>query len=76
MLACTKCGKAKNIINYSRHKKGSSGAGGTWALRAPIHSRAQKPNLHSYKNKRYCTKCLRTVKPKYIKPVEVPSAQA
>ena len=71
MFACTSCGKAKNIINYSRHKKGSSGAGGTWALRAPIHSRAQMPNLHSYKGKRYCTKCLRAVKPAYIKPEPV-----
>ena len=46
----------------SRHKKGSSGAGGTWALRAPIHSRIQKANLHVYMGKKYCTKCLRTVK--------------
>lgn len=62
MLVCTRCGKGKVISSYSRHKKGSSGAGGVWALRAPIHKRAQMPNLHSYKNKRYCTKCLRVVK--------------
>ncbi len=49
MLICTRCGKGKNILAYSRHKKGSSGAGGVWALRAPIHQRTQKPNLHVYK---------------------------
>lgn len=62
MLACIKCGKSKNISAFSRHKKGSSGAGGTWALRAPIHKRVQKPNLHIYKGQKYCTKCLRLVK--------------
>ncbi|MBI4035799.1 hypothetical protein HY383_02535 [Candidatus Daviesbacteria bacterium] len=62
MLACSRCGKGKNIVNYSRHKKGSSGAGGTWALRAPIHKRVQKPNLHIFKGGKYCTKCLRIVK--------------
>lgn len=66
MLACIQCGKGKNIISFSRHKKGSSGAGGTWALRAPIHSRLQKPNLHLYKGNKYCTKCLRAVKPKFV----------
>lgn len=54
--------KSKNIVSFSRHKKGSSGAGGTWALRAPIHKREQKPNLHLFKGQKYCTKCLRTVK--------------
>ena len=63
MLVCSKCGKGKNIIAFSRHKKGSSGAGGVWALRAPIHKRIQKPNLHVFKGKKYCTKCLRMVKP-------------
>lgn len=62
MLACTRCGKGKNIQAYSRHKKGSSGAGGTWALRATIHQRIQKPNLHVFKGNKYCTKCLRSVK--------------
>lgn len=62
MLACLRCGKGKNKLSYSRHKKGSSGAGGTWALRAPIHQRTQKPNLHTYLGKKYCTKCLRIVK--------------
>ena len=69
MLACTTCGKAKNKLSYSRHKKGSSGAGGTWALRAPIHTRTQKPNLHVYKSQKYCTKCLRLIKVKYQKPI-------
>lgn len=62
MLACSRCGKGKNIVAFSRHKKGSSGAGGTWALRAPIHKRTQKPNLHLFKGAKYCTKCLRIVK--------------
>lgn len=62
MSKCFKCGKGKTIVSFSRHKKGSSGAGGTWALRAPISKRVQKPNLHIFKGKSYCTKCLRIVK--------------
>lgn len=62
MLICSRCGKGKNKLSYSRHKKGSSGAGGVWALRAPIHKRVQKPNLHKFAGKKYCTKCLRVVK--------------
>ncbi|OGE33952.1 hypothetical protein A3J19_00720 [Candidatus Daviesbacteria bacterium RIFCSPLOWO2_02_FULL_41_8] len=62
MLACISCGKSKNTVNFSRHKKGSSGAGGNWALRAPISKRYQRPNLHMFKGKKYCTKCLRTLK--------------
>ena len=69
MLACLRCNKGKNIQSFSRHKKGSSGAGGTWALRAPIHSRIQKPNLHVYKGEKYCTKCLRIVKVAYVKVI-------
>lgn len=70
MLICTLCGKGKNKISFSRHKKGSSGAGGTWALRAPIHKKFQRPNLHAYKGGKYCTKCLRVVKVPYQKPIE------
>lgn len=66
MLACIRCGKGKNIVSFSRHKKGSSGAGGVWALRAPIHKRTQKPNLHIFKGEKYCTKCLRFVKKKLL----------
>ncbi len=62
MSKCAKCGKGKTIVNFSRHKKGSSGASGTWALRAPISKKVQKPNLHNFKGKAYCTKCLRIVK--------------
>ena len=69
MLACLKCGKSKNKVAYSRHKKGSSGAGGTWALRAPVHKRVQKPNLHVFKGEKYCTKCLRIVKKAFTRPV-------
>lgn len=61
MLACNLCQKGTRTISYSRHKKGSSGAG-AWALRAPIHKRVQKPNLHAFKGLKLCTKCLRTVK--------------
>lgn len=66
MLVCLRCGKGKNSISYSRHKKGSSGAGGNWALRAPIHKRIQYANLHVYKNEKYCTKCLRVVKVSFV----------
>ena len=78
MLACVSCGKGKKISAYSRHKKGSSGAGGTWALRAPIHQRTQKPNLHLYKGQKYCTKCLRKIKIKYVAPkvIDQPQMQA
>lgn len=70
MLICSRCGKGKNIVAFSRHKKGSSGAGGTWALRAPIHQRTQKPNLHVFGGNKYCTKCLRVVKKPFAMPVE------
>ena len=76
MLVCSKCGKGKNKLSYSRHKKGSSGAGGTWALRAPIHQRTQYANLHVYKGSKYCTKCLRMVKKPWVKPVESLQPQA
>jgi|GEM_PF-2350499 len=62
MLVCSRCGKGKNKVSFSRHKKGSSGAGGVWALRAPIHKKFQRPNLHVYKGAKYCTKCLRVIK--------------
>lgn len=62
MLVCQLCQKGVRKVAYSRHKKGSSGAGGTWALRAQIHKRVQKPNLHTYQGVKLCTKCLRLVK--------------
>lgn len=62
MLVCSICAKGVRKQNYSRHKKGSSGGGGTWALRAPIHSKTQRPNLHTFKGRKYCTKCLRVVR--------------
>lgn len=74
MLACLNCGKSKSTQAFSRHKKGSSGAGGTWALRAPIHSRVQKPNLHVFKGEKYCTKCLRITKASF-KPRVIPQPQ-
>lgn len=67
MLICNRCGKGKNVQAFSRHKKGSSGGGGVWSLRAPISRKVQKPNLHVFKGKKYCTKCLRIVKAS-IKP--------
>lgn len=69
MLICDLCGKGINKLAYSRHKKGSSGAS-EWPLRAPIHKRTQYPNLHSYKGKKFCTKCLRIIKEK-LKEVPV-----
>ena len=68
MMICASCGKGKTVVSFSRHKKGSSGASGTWALRAPIHKRIQSANLHMYKGEKYCTKCLRIVKKPYVKP--------
>ncbi len=62
MAICVNCGKHPNRIAWSRHQKGSSGASGTWALKAQITKRTQKPNLHTFKSKSYCTKCLRLVK--------------
>lgn len=62
MLICQICQKGVKTIAFSRHKKGSSGAGGVWALRAPITKRLQRPNLHVYKGMKLCTKCLRAVK--------------
>ncbi len=73
MTICLRCGKGKNTLSFSRHKKGSSGAGGTWALRAPIHKRVQKPNLHVFQGNKYCTKCLRIIKSARVsKPVTPP----
>lgn len=76
MSVCSRCGKGKNIVSFSRHKKGSSGAGGVWALRAPIHKRVQKPNLHIYMGQKYCTKCLRVVKPVFVPKDEKPQEPA
>lgn len=72
MLVCTRCHKGINRVAFSRHKKGSSGAGGVWALRAPIHKRVQKPNLHAYKGEKYCTKCLRVVKVSFKQKAQNP----
>lgn len=62
MAICAICTKHSHKTSWSRHKKGSSGASGTWALRAQISKRTQRPNLHSFKGNKYCTKCLRLVK--------------
>lgn len=65
MTKCLMCGKGRNKVAYSRHRKGH-GIGGVWALRAQIHMRTQKPNLHVYMGQKYCTKCLRVVKPAFV----------
>ena len=62
MLSCDICQKGMKKIAFSRHKKGSSGAGGTWKLRAQITKREQRPNLHTYHGVKLCTKCLRMAK--------------
>lgn len=59
---------------FSRHKKGSSGAGGTWKLRAQITKKVQRPNLHTYRGMKLCTKCLRTVKAVEVKASKVTPA--
>lgn len=77
MLACQLCKKGIHTIAFSRHKKGSSGAGGNWALRAPITKKIQRPNLHPFQGMKFCTKCLRAVKKATTnKSVEAPQAQA
>lgn len=56
--------------SWSRHKKGSSGHGGAWNLKAPISKKSQNPNLHVFKGKKYCTKCLRIAKTKFRAKLE------
>lgn len=75
MLTCQLCQKGVRKIAYSRHKKGSSGAGGTWALRAPITKKTQRPNLHSFQGMKFCTKCLRVVK-KQTQPKKLAEASS
>ena len=78
MLACTTCGKKTVIRSWSRHQKGSSGAS-EWPLRAQISKKPQHPNLHVFKGKRYCTKCLRNAKESFradILKKQAPAAQA
>jgi ribosomal protein L28 len=62
MAVCLMCDKKPVRTVWSRHKKGSSGHGGAWNLKAPISKKTQFPNLHTYKGDKYCTKCLRLVK--------------
>jgi len=67
MAVCLLCNKKTHKTSWSRHQKGSSGAS-EWPLRAQIHKRIQKPNLHTYKGSKFCTKCLRLVKPTWVAP--------
>jgi ribosomal protein L28 len=62
MAVCILCDKKPVRTVWSRHKKGSSGHGGDWNLKAPISKKTQHPNLHVFKGAKYCTKCLRLVK--------------
>ncbi|MBI2595415.1 hypothetical protein HYW46_01625 [Candidatus Daviesbacteria bacterium] len=78
MIICARCRKSAVKTAWSRHKKGSSGAS-EWPLRAQITKRLNKPNLHVFKNNKYCTKCLRIVKMDFNKkflPKEIPQAAA
>jgi len=65
MAVCALCSKGSTIRSWSRHQKGSSGAS-EWPLRAQIHKNVQKPNLHAFKGNKFCTKCLRIVKPVWV----------
>lgn len=65
MAICLSCGKKSVQRSWSRHKKGSSGAT-VWPLRAQITKKTQHPNLHTFKGKKYCTKCLRMVKSAFV----------
>lgn len=73
MVMCSSCGKKPNQISYSRHQKGSSGAT-EWPLRAQISKHTQTPNLHVFKSKKYCTKCLRIAKAEWMKAFSKPEA--
>jgi len=73
MLVCANCNKHSHKIAYSRHKKGSSGHGGEWNLKAPIHKKTQRPNLHTFKSKKYCTQCLRIVKKDFMIAMSKPA---
>lgn len=68
MLICVSCNKKPRQISWSRHQKGSSGAS-EWPLRAQVSKRTQRPNLHTFGGKKYCTKCLRIVKTDFRKAV-------
>lgn len=84
MMVCANCGKHANRISWSRHQKGSSGAS-EWPLRAQITKRTQKPNLHTFKGVKFCTKCVRLAKDVYkaaqmakpvlVKPTEEAAAE-
>lgn len=62
MAVCISCNKKTVMRAWSRHQKGSSGHGGAWNLKAQISKKPQHPNLHTFKGKKYCTKCLRIAK--------------
>lgn len=63
MAICISCGKKTISRSWSRHKKGSAGGiSGPWSLKAQVVKKSQSPNLHTFKGKKYCTKCLRIAK--------------
>lgn len=68
MLVCVSCNKKPRQISWSRHQKGSSGAS-EWPLRAKVVKHTQRPNLHVFSGKKYCTKCLRIAKTGFRKEV-------
>ena len=72
MLTCTICAKSTRIRAWSRHKKGSSGHGGAWNLKAQISKKPQKVNLHVFKGQKYCTSCLRLVKTTFNQAMSKP----
>lgn len=76
MTICQVCHKGIRKVSYSRHKKGSSGAGGNWALRGPIHVRLQKPNLHKFHGMILCSSCLKTLKHSFTKDTKVETPEA
>jgi len=75
MVACINCQKRTHQISYSRHQKGSSGAT-VWPLRAQIVKHTQHPNLHMFKGKKYCTKCLRIAKKDFMAAMSKPETPA
>lgn len=74
MMMCVNCGKHSHRRSWSRHQKGSSGAS-EWPLRAQISKKPQRPNLHTFKGIKFCTKCLRLAKEVYAQELALKASR-
>ncbi|MBI2587451.1 50S ribosomal protein L28 [Candidatus Amesbacteria bacterium] len=61
---CDNCGKGTQYGETGKHHRGV--AGGRWLKRAQKTKRVWRPNLHSFKGKKYCTKCLRKLRSRIL----------